>query len=343
MSDRSPLVCICVPTYNAERTITETLRSLLAQTYKNLVIKVVDNASTDGTLNIVSQFQDPRISIVRGESNIGGEGNFNRCIELATGEYTAIFHADDVYEPMMIASQVAEFEARPGVGAVFTEAMLIDGLGKYIGQVVRPRCLRGGVPVYDFQGIFRAILRHGNFLLCPSAMLRTRIYRDEIKKFRADLFGSSADLDVWLRVLERHSIAILPHRLVQYRISSNQGSHTINRLRTTRADFFRVMDKYLEVDHVSRAVNTEDLRRYAWLGRRDRMIRSINLLLEGRQTEARGLCSDVFSLDALWAAASGKVGAITYIMGAYLRLVLASRSLRIGQAGARLLMKVAEK
>lgn len=343
MGECCPVVCICLPTYNAERTVAETLRSLLAQTYTNLVIKVVDNASTDSTLRIVRSFADPRISIAEGESNIGGEGNFNRCIDLATGEYTAIFHADDIYEPTMIARQVVEFEGDPEVGAVFSDARLIDESGRVIGSVTCPWELRRKSSAYNFQEVFKAILRHSNFLICPSAMLRTGIYRDEIKEFRSGLFGSSADLDVWLRVLEQHTIAILPDRLIRYRISRNQGSYAINRLRTGRTDFFKVMDYYLELDRVSRLVNDDDRQQYEWLKRRDRVIRSINLLLEGRPIEARELCSDVFSMDALLAASRGKAGAITFLTGAYLRLVLATRSLRISQAGARLLMKLAEK
>ena len=107
MSDDLPLVCICVPTYNSAASIRETLESILAQTYLNLTIHVSDNASTDGTLKIVESISDRRISLHRHDVNVGGEGNFNRCIHFAAGKYTAIFHADDIYEPDMVAAQVA--------------------------------------------------------------------------------------------------------------------------------------------------------------------------------------------------------------------------------------------
>ena len=134
MNDWSPLVCICIPTYNAEKTIRETLVSVVNQRYSNLIILVVDNASTDGTLAVVETFSDPRISIHRNEVNVGGEGNFNRCIQLARGKYTAIYHADDVYEPQMVERQVAFLEANPDAGVVFTAASLIDDNGKIIDR-----------------------------------------------------------------------------------------------------------------------------------------------------------------------------------------------------------------
>lgn len=333
MSNDGPLVCICLPTYNAEQTVTETLQSIVSQTYKNLVIQVVDNASTDRTLEIVRKFSDQRIEIYQGSTNVGGEGNFNRCIELAKGDYTAIYHADDIYEPTMIARQVAEFEARPDVGAVFSEARLINESNKSIGSVTRPASLKRKSHHYEFTEIFKAILRHGNFLICPSAMVRTSIYRDEIKRFRSELFGSGADGDVWLRILQRHSIAILPDQLICYRISRSQGSHTINRLRTKRADFFRVVDYYLSLDEVKAEVSQSDLKRYGWQQRRDRVVRAVNYLLQDNVHEAYDLCQDILSIDSLRAALVGVAGMITLVLGIYLRIVMALGMIELGKVG----------
>ena len=200
MSDKPPLVCICVPTYNAASTVRETLESILAQTYANLVVHVSDNASTDDTLKVIESISDQRITIHRQKENIGGEGNFNRCIQLATGKYTAIFHADDVYEPNMVAKQVAFLEANAKVGAVFTEASLIDDSGKMIGALGLPQGLVSVDCLYDFKTIFKFVLQYSNFLICPSAMARTEVYQQDIRSWRGEIFGTSADLDVWFRI-----------------------------------------------------------------------------------------------------------------------------------------------
>lgn len=237
MSDGSPLVCICIPTYNAEKTIRETVASIVNQRYSNLIILVVDNASTDGTLAVVEIFSDPRISIHRNEVNVGGEANFNRCILLAKGKYTAIYHADDVYEPHMVERQVTFLEANPDAGAVFTEASLIDDNGKIIGNLGLPQKLVAAGHLYDFKTIFKSVLQYSNFLICPSAMVRTEVYQQDIKSWQGEAFKTSADLDVWFRILQHHAIGVLSERLIRYRISLNQCSANL-RARTVRSDFF---------------------------------------------------------------------------------------------------------
>ena len=105
-NNKQPLVSICIPTYNVEKTIAETLNSIIDQTYKNLEIVISENASTDNTLSLLDKFNDPRIKIYRTSKTIIAEQNFSRCIELATGDYIAIFHADDLYNSNMVEKQV---------------------------------------------------------------------------------------------------------------------------------------------------------------------------------------------------------------------------------------------
>ena len=129
-----PLVSICIPTYNVEKTVVQTVQSVLNQTYHNLEILVVDNASTDDTLTLLQKFDDPRITIHKNSKNIGAEQNFSQCIQLANGEYIAIFHADDLYMPDMVQKQVEAFEDNPTISAVFTLAKLINSHGEAIGE-----------------------------------------------------------------------------------------------------------------------------------------------------------------------------------------------------------------
>lgn len=315
-----PLVCICLPTYNVEATVCETLKSILAQTYSNLVVHVSDNASTDATLEVIESLGDGRVTVHRNDVNIGGEGNFNRCIQLAEGKYTAIFHADDIYEPDMVAKQVAFLESHQQAGAVFTEASLIDDTGKVIGEICLPKDIKAQSGLYDFAMMFKAVLRHSNFLICPSVMVRTRVYQQEIKNWRGDLFKSSADLDVWLRILQHHAVGYLPERLIRYRISNNQWSARV-RLATERANFFLVIDHYLVQNSVRFQLDASDLQNYRWLERRDRTMRAVNLCLTDCSAEVVNLTNDFFSFDAICAALQSKRGFFVLILGGYVRLL----------------------
>ncbi len=337
-----PLVCICIPTYNAAFTVRETLASILAQTYPNLVVHVSDNASTDETLKVIESFANQRITIHRHDVNVGGEGNFNRCIQLAEGKYTAIFHADDIYEPDMVAKQVAYLEAHPEAGAVFTEASLIDEGGLQIGSIQLPQDVALMKGPYNFATLFKAVLRHSNFFICPSFMVRTHIYQQEIVCWRGDMFGTSADLDVWLRILERYTIGHLPEALIRYRISNAQWTARI-RKETARADFFRVVDHYLEQDNVRSLLERRDLQNYARLEQRDRVMRAINFYLTGQYGEAQGLLSDIFSWDAVRSALLTKRGVGVLAAGIYLRILLLLGLDKLGQASFRLMKQVMRK
>jgi glycosyltransferase involved in cell wall biosynthesis len=342
MRDDLPLVCICIPTYNAGATIRETLESILAQAYPNLVIHVSDNASTDDTLKIVASMPDVRVRIHRQEKNIGAEGNFNRCIQLAEGRYTAIFHADDVYEPDMVAKQVAFLEAHPEAGAVFTEACLIDSAGTKVGEIRLPQGISSQCGLYDFEIMFKAVLRRANFFVCPSFMICTRILQQEIKVWRGELFGSGADLDVWLRILQNHQIGHIPERLIRYRISNNQFSSRV-RMETEAGIIFKIIDHYLEQVQVQAMLNTKDLLNYKWLERRDRVGRAVNLFLMDRYQEAVQLLDDLYTWDALRAAFQSKRGIFVLIVGAYVRLLAALGLNKFGKLSLTYLKQVSHR
>lgn len=342
MSDGCPLVCICIPTYNAAATIRETLESICTQTYPNLVVHISDNLSTDDTLNIVESIEDSRITIHRHTENIGGEGNFNRCIEYAEGKYTAIFHADDIYESTMVASQVAFLEAHPRAGAVFTEASLINETGSMIGEIRMPKGLVSPNGLYDFPTMFKAILHHSNFFICPSVMVRTYVYQQEIKYWRGELFKSSADLDLWLRILQAHPIGYLTERLMRYRISNSQWSARV-RSGTERADFFLVTDYYLAQESVCLLLDELDFNNYRRLERRDRIMRSVNLFISGQPSETHNMLHDLFGWDALGAAFKSKRGAFFLLLGLYVKLLTALKLYKFGKMSLAYIKQVTGK
>ena len=76
-------VSIFVPTFNSETTIVETIKSILDQSYENITITIIDNASIDKTVALVKTIKDKRLSIIQNKINIGAEENFNRCLSLS--------------------------------------------------------------------------------------------------------------------------------------------------------------------------------------------------------------------------------------------------------------------
>lgn len=95
----SPKLSVCVPTYNRAEYLSQALHTLTVQTLREFELLVVDNCSTDGTASLVESLRNPRIRFHRNERNVGSRENWNRCLDLAGGEYVAICHDDDLYEP----------------------------------------------------------------------------------------------------------------------------------------------------------------------------------------------------------------------------------------------------
>lgn len=338
-----PLVCVCIPSYNAEATIAETLASILSQTYRNFKVIVLDNASTDRTVSIVSTFKDPRLTIHQNAANIGAVKNFDLCIEMAEGKYTAIFHADEVYEKEMLEKQVAVLEHSPQVGAVFPEASLIDDKGRFFGETRVAQYVgypKEEIAIFGFDELFPAILRSGNFLLCSGAMVRTEIYKTEIRFWDSDKFSTSCDLDVWLRILEHHPIALILQKLMRTRTTQTQASFQELKRNTQRADMFLVLDYYLEKNRSRGIIKNRGIAAYEALQRMDIARRAMNLYLTAQGHEARALLRDI----PMWAlfrfAFDAKRGLLTFLLIIYLKTMLL---LRLDTLGARVLRFIADK
>lgn len=293
---KNPLVCVCVPAYNAEGTIIESLRSILGQDYANLKVTLVDNASTDRTVELARGLAetDGRLEIVTGKKNIGGEANFTRCIQLAGGDYTAIYHADDVYTPGMVSAEADFLSRNPEAGAVFTGAAEIDGQGLEIGRRRLPFRLADG-RAHAFGEVFSEVLRRGNFMICPSAMVRTGIYKTEIKTWNGDKFKTSADLDVWLRIAEKHHLGFIDRPLMNYRVSPFSHSYNLARLRTTRHDMFLVLAHYAGKNKNAPA-GGRGARDLELLLLKDNVNIAINHIIKGDTAQARARLAGIFSL-----------------------------------------------
>lgn len=318
---KTSLVSICVPTYNSGLTLHETLASIVNQTYKNLEVLIVDNASSDDSLAVARRFVDPRISIYESDVNLGAEGNFNRCISLARGEFIAIYHADDIYTPDMVFKQVAFLQRHPDVGCVFTEAEVINQFGDMTGFIALPRELRNYSEVsIGFTQLIKALLRHFNFLLCPSAMVRAVVYQGDIKGWRGELFGSSADLDVWLRIARDYKVGVLLERLMKYRVSDRQYSAHV-RSQTEPADFFLVADYYLRHPEVRGLLTSNDFANYERLLRRDLVMRAANMVLIGDFSNASNLLSGFFTFKVLIDSIGDKRSTLAIVLALYLRII----------------------
>lgn len=262
-----PLVTIGVPAYNSAAHIREALVSALAQRYEPLEIIVVDDASTDDTVDIVRSLDDPRLRVVINDTNLGLAGNHDRVIELARGEYVKILHADDLLAPDAIERQAAALADNPGVSLVTSKRVIIDDDGKRImGRGARwEEGVRGGTAV------MHELVRSGRNLLGePSAQLFRRSIALEVGGYSAE-WPYVVDLEFCVRLLARGDLYYVPAELASFRVTPGQQSA---RLAGVQADDVERLLREVQRDH-AREIGEAEIERGIRTARRDARMRRV--------------------------------------------------------------------
>jgi GT2 family glycosyltransferase len=235
-----PLVSIVMPVLNGERHLAASLDSVLAQTYGRIEVIVMDDASTDGTADILASYGG-RVRHHRNPSAQGIYANVNTGLALAAGELIATYHADDVYSPEIVERQVDFLTRHPDAGAVFCKDSFIDAEGRTFGALELPRNLHYDVPL-RYETVLSALLEHKNAILrCPSAMVRASVYR-ELGGYNQEEFKNTSDLEMWLRIARSYPLGIVDEHLFFYRRGHGSSSERYHRLRLEPERFFTIMD-----------------------------------------------------------------------------------------------------
>jgi glycosyltransferase involved in cell wall biosynthesis len=214
------LVSVIIPAYNAEQFIRQTLDSVLAQTYKNIEILVVDDGSQDQTAAIVKEIadRDSRLILLR-QANSGVAAARNLAIQHSKGEFVAPIDADDLWHPENLAKQVkCAIAGGANVGVVYSWSVYID----------EADALLDGVRAFTIAGdVFLTLLCH-NFIGNASASLIRRRCLETVggydPEFRAQSAQGCEDWDLYLRLSEQYAFNVVPEFLVGYRKSQTSMS-----------------------------------------------------------------------------------------------------------------------
>ena len=220
------LVSVIMPAYNAEKYIYMSIASVMQQTYRNVELVIVDDGSTDTTLEImkecVRRWPD-KIRIFSRAQNGGTAAALNDAIEMAEGKYICWLSADDLYCDDMVESEVSYLKQNKGCDAVFSKCAFIDGDSQLLGSqqfVVDEVNFSYGMP-----RIVHLLLLlnfwHGCTLLAKAECFK----RED--RFNVN-FRASQDYDFWLRMAADYNIGYLNQITVMSRRHSGQGSRVLN-------------------------------------------------------------------------------------------------------------------
>jgi glycosyltransferase involved in cell wall biosynthesis len=202
-----PLVSVIIPTYNRAQLLSRAVRSVLDQTYQNLEITIVDDASSDQTGEILKQFRDPRIKYLRHEENKGGSASRNTGIRVARGKYIGFLDDDDEWMPSKLECQVEHLENNGRVDVVYTGLSVRDlKSGKRVGKVVPQK-----------KGVIFGDLLGDNYVGTTSSVLIRR-ERLEIDNLFDEGMPSCQDWDMWLNLSKKCMFDYIQEPMVIYHI-----------------------------------------------------------------------------------------------------------------------------
>jgi hypothetical protein len=198
-----------------------------------------------------------------------------------------------VYDREIIAKEVAYLSTHPEVGAVFTGAYRINANSEIIGSMYLPNKLFIATCdfAFEFKQIFPLILRDYNFFVCPSAMVRTDILKKDVGNWNGESYRTSADLDVWLKILKKYKVGIIPEPLVRYRVSDSHGTAREYYMKKNRADFFSVLDYYINNEIIGYNLTYRDKSNISFLIFRYNIQRATNMLVDYEFHDAMNLMS----------------------------------------------------
>ena len=206
----SPRISCVLAVWNGEAHLAGALRSILGQTFQDFELIIVDDGSTDGTVEILRRFQreDRRIRL-HDQPHAGLVAALNFGISLATGEYIARMDADDLCAPERFEKQVQYLDTHPVVGICGT---WIETFGQGSNEVIRYPSDDGAIRC---QLLFSSALAHPSTMLRRSVLMRHGLQYDE----RA---VNAEDYDLWVRASEHTRFANVPAVLLRYRVHPQQ-------------------------------------------------------------------------------------------------------------------------
>ena len=270
MKKNSPIVYINIPTFNNEKTIKQTLYSILNQTYKNIRVKVIDNGSTDKTLLKIKEIKNKKISVVKNYSK-KGMYNLAKAYE-SKKNYICIYHSDDIYHKNIVEKQIEYLKKNKDAILVSTKAIIINENNKVVGKTNK------NLKKFLFKNqyeILKIIFNQYNIINCPSVMLNNKLLKSK-KKIRWNIkrYGNSADLDFYLQILNFGNIKILNEFLCSIRVTKKQITN-YERVKNTKSDFLKVIDDYIKKKVIKKNKDFDDKLNIDILRVRDK-IRIIN-------------------------------------------------------------------
>ena len=246
MAAKRPRVSVIMPSYNHEEFIGCAIRSVLEQTFQDFEIVITDDGSTDGSVNEIKKFEDPRISLFVFEENQGAAITMHNSAFHSKGDYIAVLNSDDVFMPEKLEKQVKFLDEHPDIAAVFSHVTLLDSEGNDFGSE-KNAFAQSNRSRHEW---LRHFFYKGNCLCHPSVLARRGVYT-ETEEFDSRN-AQTMDFVKWIQLCMNHDIHIIEEPLVKFRVRSESVSGSnIESRRRVFFEYIKVLEHFLEIRRIS--------------------------------------------------------------------------------------------
>lgn len=208
-------VSIIIPLYNSEKYISDSLESLLNQTYSNIEILIFNDGSTDRSKEIVESYKDNRIKFINYKKNEGYLKRLNEGIDIADGEFIARMDSDDIAHAERIETQIKFFNSNPEYSFCCTNIEVFDNNMNIQPSWMKP--LNGKYLKYS--------LLFSNNICHPSVMIRKSLFNKFDLKYNSKYY-SAEDYELWTRIAKITNLGFIENKLLNYRVHENNISIT---------------------------------------------------------------------------------------------------------------------
>ncbi len=264
-------ISIIIPSYNHDKYIGNAINSVLNQSIEDWELIIVDDGSTDNSLETIKRFSDPRIHLFC-QANSGAHSAINLGLRNSKGDYLAILNSDDMYHPKRLEHLLRLFEENPRINFAGSHIQIIDDSGKKLSikhgyQDSHPWALAHPEKSFRQESDLRLALLTENYWATTSNFIFTRTIFEEIGEFRPLRYAH--DWDYALRAAAITPLLMIPEALLQYRI------HQSNTIREdTSAMIFEIC--WILAMHLPQYIRREDfLNQASWAERTDQLLSSI--------------------------------------------------------------------
>jgi glycosyltransferase involved in cell wall biosynthesis len=209
-------ISVLMSAYNSDKYIDKTINSILTQSYKNFEFIIVDDGSTDNTLDILKKYskQDKKIKLIINNKNLGLTKSLNKALKLSKSKYIARIDADDLSLENRLQKQFDYLEENKDIAACGTQGIYIDENNKELGKKLLPTSYKN----IKNKLIFNNQFIHSSLFIRKSVLDKVGVYNEK--------FRTSQDYELMLRIAEKNKVTNLDIALVKWRVHNNSISWT---------------------------------------------------------------------------------------------------------------------